>query len=376
MNENIPSKSPFPFIQNINRDLRLEHQQKALISYITDPFQKNIDGKSFHTNQKEAVQLLQVFIANNFAVDICHCREEQALPEITAKQYDVVFGFGKPFMEACKANPRATRIIYCTEAYPDFVKQQEQQRIKYYQERYGKEIKVSRHGKFYLPEHYERAEYLLFKGNNVTGKTFSGLKNIKEFLPIAPAPFVNTNYAFTEREVTKTKNNFVWFGSFGAVHKGLDLLIDIFNQHLDWQLSVCGLWKEEISLLPAMGSNIIVHGFMDTASEEFIELVNTHSFVVLPTCSEGMSSGVLTCMVHGLIPLVSRESGIDLDNQEHYLEDYHLAPLENKLNQWANMDEQNLKEMHRETFHNSRLKYNLKVFTETFDKHLQKCLNK
>lgn len=368
------TRSPFPFIQNINRDLRKQTQPRVLISYITAPFEKNIDGKSFHTNQKEAIQILQVFIARNFAIDICHCLEEFAIPEMTQKKYDVIFGFGKPFMESCRANPHAVKIIYCTEAYPDFVKKQERQRLAYYHERYGKEIQVSRHGKFYLPEHFQGADFLLYKGNHVTGDTFSSLKNIKAFFPIAPAPFVNGQYQFSERNLAKTKRNFVWFGSYGAVHKGLDILIDIFNQHPEWQLSVCGLWKEEIPLLPEMKSNIRVHGFMDTSSEEFIELVNSHSFVVLSTCSEGMSSGVLTCMVHGLIPLVSYEAGIDLNDKEQYFPDFQLKSIEQKLQQWSEKDEAALTQLHRETFEQSRKNYNLDVFTATFDRHLQSCL--
>lgn len=373
-NESGTGKSPFPFIRNINRDLCNEHQKKVLICYITPPFEKNIDGKSFHTNQKEAIQLLRVFIQHNFAADICHCLETHAIEEIRQTRYDVIFGFGQVFLEACKGNPNAKKIIYCTEAYPDFVKKKEKERLNYYRERYGKEIHVSRHGKFYLPEHFQLAEYLLFKGNAETAKSFQGLKNIREFFPIAPAPFLNPNYLFVERNLQETKNKFVWFGSYGAVHKGLDILVDIFNQHPEWQLSICGLWKEEKEFLPDFGPNIKLHGFMDTASDEFIRLVNEHSFVILPTCSEGMSSGVLTCMVHGLIPLVSRESGIDLKDKEQYFEGFHIEEIENTIKRWSSHDNEKLKNLHRSTFIDSRNQYNLKVFTETFDAHLKKCL--
>lgn len=376
ISETAPNRSPFPFIRNINRDLCQDQQPRVLISYITAPFEKNMDGKSFHTNQKEAVQILKVFIQNNFAIDICHCLESHAIPEIKQSSYDVIFGFGEPFVEACRSNPKAKKIIYCTEAFPDFVKQKEQERLAYYKERYGKEINVSRHGKFYLPQHFQPADFLLFKGNSETRKTFASLGHIKDFFPIAPAPFVNPNYEYTERNIANTKKNFVWFGSYGAVHKGLDILVDLFNKHPEWQLSVCGLWNEEKNLLPELRSNIRVFGFMDTSSDEFIQMVNNHSFVILPTCSEGMSSGVLTCMVHGLIPLVSRESGIDLSNPEQYLEDYHVDYIEQKLINWSGASDESLLQLHKSTFEDSRQRYNLKVFSETFDSHLKKCLSR
>jgi len=374
-NDNVPARSPFPFIQNINRDLNNPEQPKALISYITAPFEKNIDEKSFHTNLKEAIQILQVFIRNNYAVDICHCLEQTAIKDIKKKNYDLIFGFGQAFVEACNANLSAVKIIYCTEAFPDFVKAKEQERLSYYKQRYGKEINVSRHGKFYLPEHFLPANFLLFKGNKETEKTFLHLKNIRKFFGIAPAPFLNTNYKFTERNIAETKKNFVWFGSYGAVHKGLDILIDIFNKHADWRLTICGLWKEEIELLPTMNPNSSINGFMDTTSDEFIDLVNTHSFVVLPTCSEGMSSGVLTCMVHGLIPLVSKESGIDLNNEKQYFKDYHSEIIEETLDYWIALDEDKIKNLHHETFEDSRKKYNLGVFTSTFEKYLHHCIS-
>jgi len=367
--------SPFPFIQNINRDLTQIKQPKALISYITEPFSKNIEGKSFHTNQKEAIQLLKVFLKYNFAVDICHCLEEQALNSISQKKYDLVFGFGKPFVEACKANPTAIKFIYCTEAFPDFVKQQEQKRLDYYFERYGKKITVSRHGKFYIPEHFNYADYLLYKGNSVTGDTFKHLKNISKQFPIAPAPFLNSNYKFEARDHVQTKKCFVWFGSYGAVHKGLDILVDVFNKHPELQLIVCGLWKEEIELLPILNENIVVKGFMDTSSDEFINVVNSSSFVILPTCSEGMSAGVLTCMCHGLIPIVSRESGIDLDNEEQYLEDFHVDYIEKEVIKWTNTRDELLSVLHKTTFEKTRSQFNLNVFTDCFERHLLNITN-
>jgi hypothetical protein len=372
--EPVSPRSPYSFIQNINLNIENKLQKKVLISYITDPFNKNIEGKIFHTNQKEAIQILYVFIKNNYAVDICHCLEEIALPEIAQKKYDLIFGFGKPFLEACIANKNAFKIIYCTEAYPDFVKKQEQSRLNYYHERYGKKINVSRHGKFYLPEQFTYANYLLFKGNKVTEASFPELPGIKKKVPIAPAPFVNLKYVYRERAIATTKNQFIWFGSFGAVHKGLDILVDVFAKHSEWKLIVCGLWKSEIEILPQLTPNIIIKGFMDTNSDEFIEMVDSSSFVVLSTCSEGMSSGVLTCMSHGLIPIVSKESGIDLTDEGLYFDDYKLPSIENKLIEWSNKEDEALLQLHKKIFTDSRNNYNLGVFTKCFEEFINQIV--
>ena len=60
-------------------------------------------------------------------------------------------------------------------------------------------------------------------------------------------------------------------------------------------------------------SNIDVHGWTDIAGDAFRELVNTSVGLVYASCSEGQSGAVLSCMHAGLIPIVSRESGVDVD---------------------------------------------------------------
>ena len=75
--------------------------------------------------------------------------------------------------------------------------------------------------------------------------------------------------------------------------------------------------------------NINFHGMLDVNSHEMGLLVEQNSFVILPSCSEGGASSVLTCMNLGLIPIVTKECSINLDgfgikiegfSKEHVLE--------------------------------------------------------
>jgi glycosyltransferase involved in cell wall biosynthesis len=49
-------------------------------------------------------------------------------------------------------------------------------------------------------------------------------------------------------------------------------------------------------------------------SPEFHDLVRRCAYVIHPTCSEGQSGSVVQCMYSGLIPLVTREAGIDTED--------------------------------------------------------------
>lgn len=114
-----------------------------------------------------------------------------------------------------------------------------------------------------------------------------------------------------------SSNNFLWFGSKGLIHKGLDLLLDHFKANSNITLHICGdimreenfvkIYREELFNTP----NIICHGFIDIESERFERILELCSFVIFPSCSEGGCPSVLTAIGNGgLIPIISKETTI------------------------------------------------------------------
>ena len=97
----------FRFYQNINLDPVNDKQKKVLISYITDSF-KVFDAR--HTNVLESAVIIKTFIDMGYCVDVIHCQDEDNVSIMLQKQYDVIFGFGVPFYEACKHNIDAKKI--------------------------------------------------------------------------------------------------------------------------------------------------------------------------------------------------------------------------------------------------------------------------
>jgi glycosyltransferase involved in cell wall biosynthesis len=140
--------------------------------------------------------------------------------------------------------------------------------------------------------------------------------------PLNPPVYILQNYKeiVSSKDFSNASKNFLWFGSSGLIHKGLDVLLDLFSLRDDIHLHICGpvddepefkeLYYRALYKLP----NIHTYGFISLDSGLFRELLKKCAFVIAPSCSEGGSAGILNlCANGGLIPIVSTESGIDVD---------------------------------------------------------------
>lgn len=352
----------FSLIQNIN--LNMNQQQKSiLISYINSNFYNDIINKPvYHTNIYEINQIVKVFIDKGYVIDIVNCLDTNSIELIKHKKYDIVFGFGDVFYEICKLNPEAKKIIYITENHPRISYKQEMKRIEYYKERHGKKIKLKRSGIYFKEEHFQNVDYAIILGDleNFCGYSFKKYS-------LFPTGFINPNYKYTDRNLVDTNRNFLWFGSTGAIHKGLDLLIDVFKNYPNLTLHVCGLNPKERKYLDLSYDNIIDHGKVDVRSTKFLELANSCSFIILPSCSEALSTSVLTGMLHSMIPVVIKNTGFNrISGYAIFLDDYKIDYLEQNILKLAyNYSDEQI-EMHRRIYHFAHKNFTLKVFTESF----------
>jgi glycosyltransferase involved in cell wall biosynthesis len=137
------------------------------------------------------------------------------------------------------------------------------------------------------------------------------------------------------RESVPPKREFLWFFGSGAVHKGLDLLLEVFARHPELQLHVVGaiapeedfyeLYKEELTAT----KNIHNHGYLFPSSAEFQGLLKDVFCFVAPTCSEGISPSVVTCLQLGLYPVISLDTGVTLpDGCGLYIESLTIDEVE------------------------------------------------
>jgi glycosyltransferase involved in cell wall biosynthesis len=111
---------------------------------------------------------------------------------------------------------------------------------------------------------------------------------------------------------------FLWFFGSGAVHKGLDLVLEVFAGTPQLALHVVGnvfsepdfvrIYRKEL----LETSNIHYHGFLPARSRAFADVLDRCFCFIAPSCSEAISSAVVTCLQAGLLPILSRDVGVTL----------------------------------------------------------------
>lgn len=321
------------FFADINKDCT-KNQKKILISYLD--YQRTVQElrQNFgHTNRQEMVQMIKVCIENDWCIDVCGCNDRYAKEQIPEDYYDYILGFGENFKYAKEKNPEALAILYMTENPYHISYEREMERIHYFKERTGRQFHLERTGVYYQKDDEKMADAVICLGDE------NYFQLDKKVIRIWPSALKNPTFTldFSQKE----KKNFLVYGVDGFIHKGNDILLEIFAKHPDWRLYLCGgrgaeKAKEAGYCLP---SNVQAVGFVDTLSEQFNDIVGRCYYLLLPSCSEAPSTAVLTGMRHGLLPVVSKGIGLDeLGIYCRYFEDYHIETVEKILLQLVSDD--------------------------------------
>jgi glycosyltransferase involved in cell wall biosynthesis len=365
---------PYHFYQDINFNPANPFQKKVLISYITAPLENPTEEFPSHTNYSECREIISIFRDLGYAVDVVHCLDEKHNPEIRKKKYDVIFGFGEPFYYAALQNPHAIKIIYLTEVHPELSYRNEKERIEYFYRRHNKRTQLKRSGKHFKTREIEIADFGIFFGNAFTSQYYAIPPGA--LYTLEPTGLINKDYTYKKRDFAESRKNFIWFGSYGAIHKGLDILVDAFSDLPEYSLYICGLTTSERKLFDIGKKNIHDLGFVHVETPAFIRLMDSCSFVILPSCAEGMATSVLTCMNHGLIPVVTRECGIDLQDWGIYIEDYRVESVKEQIKMCATCDPRILEKYHKQVYDYSIKKFNIDRYSKDFKKILMDILSK
>jgi glycosyltransferase involved in cell wall biosynthesis len=135
------------------------------------------------------------------------------------------------------------------------------------------------------------------------------------------------NYGFNwtacpvnSKDFALARRNFLFFASRCQIQKGLDLALEVFRRHTDLHLYVGSYFEMELDFCSCYyeelfeTSNIHPMGWITVNGPEYNELAEKCAYVILPSCSEGQAGSVVQCMYSGLIPLVTKEVGIDTED--------------------------------------------------------------
>jgi glycosyltransferase involved in cell wall biosynthesis len=286
-----------------------------LLAYIIDPFlrQPGQPISNAHSHDWESYQMAQTFLDMGYCVDVISYQNETFLPE---KRYSIFVAARTSFDRiAARLNDDCLKVVHQDTAHWIFNNHAAYARLLDLQRRRGITL-----GSVRIVEQnwaMENAHCATVLGNRFTIDTYRYAGKEIYRVPIS-APVV---YPWLEdKDFASCRKNFLWFGSSGFVHKGLDLVLEAFTQMPDLHLTVCGPIDRDRKFSAAYSKelyetpNIHTYGWIDVASEEFVRIAKGCVALVYPSCSEGGGGSVITCMHAGLIPIVSYESSVDVDD--------------------------------------------------------------
>lgn len=296
----------------------LTSSKRALLSYIADAvvWPDDHPGLMTHTNRWESREIARLLSARGYVVDAINWNDSNFQPD---RPYDLVLDIDANLQRLAPLLPASTiRILHLTGSYGPFQNQAEVARVAAFEERTGKLYSPKRLVRWVeLAERSLRlADACTLLGNEVTLSTYPEAYRAKiQLIPVSGS-FLPKVRDVEEMRV-KTGREFLWFFGDGAVHKGLDLVLEVFLKHPEWKLHVVGRAAEEKDFLQVYGDhlsrpNVVVHGQLVPSSEEF-RAVMSHVFCfIAPSCSEGISPAAVTCLQFGLLPILSRQTGVSL----------------------------------------------------------------
>ncbi len=310
------------------------HSKNCLLLYISLPFRRKTVG-STHQNLLQVRELAKVIGEYGYNVDVMDFDDQLVRLK---KKYDLVIDLHPGLNQVYRnnLNEDCLKVAYITGSNPSFANQAEAQRIEDLFSRKGVRLRPRRQSPPFPKDLLESFDAMFFIGNPYNLETYNEFKFKKIFL------IKNTGFDQLRNQdfSKKNPNNFLFLGSVGQVHKGLDLLLDVFSKNAHLNLYICAnykgekdfckLYRQELFNLP----NVFPYGFIDVTSDRFRNLAAICSYTVMPSCSEGISGGVLAAMSAGLIPIVSRECGLNPD-EVHFFEENNYVCIAETLNYFA-----------------------------------------
>jgi glycosyltransferase involved in cell wall biosynthesis len=315
---------------------------------------------------------------HKFSVSLIDYNSER---RINYHHYDLIIGFGPSFVRSFSDSEfKGKRILYLTGANSNYTNAIEAKRIKEANLKNNSNILPRREA--YWPWMYSaiNASSIMLIGNSWTKNTYKEIPNSIYTLPV---PYLkNLQAASNLRSIEKAKKNYCWFGSTGAIHKGLDIAIEAFELiGEDFTLSIYGSVGLEVDFMLAYGErinrakNISLHGFIEVSSESMKKVASENMFVIFPSCSEGTSSSVITCMTAGLIPIITKECGIDLA-EENTLEIQTLSveSIIHSVHKSSKLSVKELELMSLNAIKYATTRHSIHAFKESFEVFLFKSL--
>ncbi len=354
---------------------------RVLFSYIEhgllwDENDERLDG---HSNAWESRAIAYSFLRAGFEVVGIRWNDHEYIPE---GEFDILFDIHANLSRLAPLLPeRALKILHLTGSDPFYQNHAEQIRLEALKKRRGCECIPRRAlaDAAAARRSLELADVASLLGNEYTLATFPDELRRKIHL-VAVSGSRIAKACKTPSQYVPKERKFLWFFGSGAVHKGLDLTLEVFAGHPEWPLNVVGNATEEEDFAACYQkelamSHIQTHGYVVPSSESFEEISRRCFCFVAPTCSEGTSAAVITCLQVGLYPIISRNTGVTLpDDCGIYLEQCTVEEIEAAVRHVMSLPAEELTRQIAITQEYALQRYSREAFVREMDRFIQNAI--
>lgn len=354
-------------------------ERKVLICYLPDAFKGGALHKH-HSNLTECYTAAEAFDRLGYSVD-CASPNKRG---IDYSHYDVVFGINCPaYAESFTTDSKITplRIFYSVGAHTFYNFRVTAARNREFFERHGKWLLSSCH---YVPgngmNYYmsRLSDAVISLGDSFLTKQMEAEGDNTEKVRPLSAFYFKVHEPKEEKDFTHCRNNILWFGSSGMLHKGLDIAIDFAIEHPQFTLHICGGSRQEQEFWSHYRKridgcrNIHLHGFLNIESDKFADVLDNCGILLNPSLSESGAVAVLNVLGNGaLLPVYSKGTGLDIADAGFEVEDVTYKAFEKALLSVAQMPDETIRQKAWNAHRLVSTKYTLDNYRETMYRHIK-----
>jgi len=348
----------------------------VLLAYILDPFlvKTGQPVSTSHTHHEESILIAEAWRKHGYSVDVIDYRNHEFTPR---KRYDF-FVSARTHLEtiAARLNPDCVKIAHLDTSHYASNNHASYTRLLDLQRRRNLSLPCS--ARIVEPNlAIERAHYGVALGNEVTLDSYRYAN--KPLFPLVVPTAFNIPWD-ADKNFHECCNRFLWFGSGGLVHKGLDLTLEAFAGMPEMHLTVCGPIEVEKEFEHTyykelhQTTNIRTVGWVDVGGADFRQIARNTVGIIYPSCAEGQAGAVVTCLSAGFIPIISRESGVPVDDFGLLLNGCTVEDIQSAARYVAALPAEELAVRAHRAWEYAATHHSHDAYREAYDKIVQKII--